>query len=61
MRRFCWRPSGVSLGATGSVSPLPTTSNLPGSIPLSVMYATTERARSSESRWLASVLPTSSV
>jgi toxin ParE1/3/4 len=44
-RRFCARPSSVSLLATGSLLPFPTTSTMPASMPSLTMKSLTASAR----------------
>src|SRR6202042_3655546 len=51
-RRFCWRPAGVSLLATGFDFPNPVAVIEFGSSPCVIKYARTVLARCSESVWL---------
>jgi hypothetical protein len=48
VRRFCWRPSGVSFDATGSVLPRPSSRTRPGSLIFEVMISPTDLARASD-------------
>ena len=45
MRRFCARPSAVSLEAIGLVSPNPAAVSRSGAMPASMSHSTTARAR----------------
>src|SRR5580700_2576529 len=60
-RRFFWRPSAVSLGATGRVFPNPCAVTDEPATPCAIRKSLTESARRSDSCWLNWSLPTLSV
>src|SRR5690625_1194533 len=61
VRRFFWRPSGVSLVATGSAAPFPMASIRELSIPFFTKYSLTASARFWDKLRLSSSCPTLSV
>src|SRR6185503_16431371 len=51
-RRFCWRPAGVALLATGRLSPNPSASTEVAAIFWCTRYVRTDSARRSDNCWL---------
>ncbi len=60
-RRFCSRPSSVSLSPTGRSTPTPTAVSRVAAMPRDTSAATTASARCCERRWLAAASPAESV